>query len=72
MSRDQVRFRNGMLTILTGSGWRAALSPDQIESVRGRNEGGSCIHVRNGRPILLDLPVNKVLAELEGADHAPA
>ncbi|MDH3656081.1 MAG: hypothetical protein OEN21_17590 [Myxococcales bacterium] len=70
MNRDQARLRNGFLEILTGDGWRVALSPDQIESVRGRNEGGCCIHLRHGRPILLDVPVKRVLAELEGTADA--
>ena len=70
MSRDQVRFRNGLLLIVTGSGWKAAISPDEIEAIRGRNEGGSVVHTKNGkRPILLDLPLSAVLAELEGAGH---
>jgi len=72
MKRDIVRSAGrGFLEIETAGGWQALLSPDEIQSIRGRREGGTCIHTVNGkRPIMLDLPVAAVLAALKGGDHA--
>ena len=71
MKRDMVRpAGRGFLEIETASGWQVVLSPGEIESIRGRREGGTCIHTVNGRrPIMLDVPVTQVLAALKGGDH---
>jgi len=62
---------NGYLEVTTGDGWTAVLSPGEIESIRGRSEGGTAIHTRSGRrPILLDVPISEVLAAWKGGRHA--
>jgi hypothetical protein len=74
MKRDIVRpAGRGFLEIETSSGWQVLLSPGEIQSVRGRCEGGTVIHTVNGqKPIMLDVPVTQVLAALKGGDHGTA
>jgi hypothetical protein len=71
MKRDAVRSLGVFLEVETADGYRVVLSPDEIESVRGRREGGVAIHTFNGRrPIMLDVPVDEVIAAMDGGRRA--
>ncbi len=58
----------GFLEISLRNGWCGLLSVNEILSVKPRTEGGSVIHLRSAeRPILVSVPVDLVIAAMEGA-----
>ena len=71
MNRDTVEPSvGGFLEIVLRNGWRGLLSPSEILSVRPRAEGGSAIHLKARRPILVSVPVELVIEAMEGAADA--
>ena len=59
------------MRVQTRMGFECMLAISEIQSVRKRSEGGCSIHLRNGNPILIDLPMKVIIAAMEvGAVNA--
>ncbi len=66
--RDQfVPTFGGFVEVTLDGGWHGLIKAEDVENVLPRHEGGTCIHVRNLRAILMDVPVKQVIAALRKA-----
>ena len=57
----------GFVEITTRNGWHGLIRVGEIDHVLPRNEGGTSLNVRGLRAILLDVPINEVIAVLREA-----
>ena len=60
----------GFVEVTLAGGWHGLIKAEDVENVLPRHEGGTCIHVRNLRAILMDVPVKQVIAALKKASKA--
>jgi hypothetical protein len=67
MSDRIVAVFGGFVEISTRNGWHGLIRADEIDHVLPRREGGTTLNVRNLRAILLDVPINKVIAAMREA-----
>jgi hypothetical protein len=69
MSIDTVEpAAGGFLEVVLRDGWHSLLSASEVAAIRPRGEGGCAIHLKGvEKPILVSVPVARVIEAMEGA-----
>ena len=57
----------GFIEIQSRNGWRGLLNVGDISQVVPRNEGGTSIRSNNFRTVLVDVPIEQVIAAIRKA-----
>ena len=69
MSDDSVKGADGFLEIRTKNGWVELWNLSDIQIVRARKEGGTLLRRAGRRVMLIDVPIDDVVAAMKAAEQ---